>query len=318
MATGKWRDPQLRNIQRKGRSYYLRVQNDSEVVEATGRKFTVHHLGPDLALAIRRADAIRCGKQLDQLTAELTGIPRQDDAPAYLQDAPSDLKDEREAFRWYRRATRTDRKLRDLADRDKDVLALNTMKARHGAIKRSGLVWLSDVPDRRAAQSVVDRLLRDHNRTTVANTLRVLKTLWHEAERMDIVAENVFSNITVKTLKTKKRPLTVPEVHQVLSGSEGFVHDAIFSLVCTGARAQELLKADLKDNLLTIKNSKTETSSRSLVLPTEVAESVHKGSCREALILISPQPDTSAVLALRHGECRCALSKALFRDDLPE
>lgn len=267
---GKWRDPKMRYMYKIRKRWYLKHGG------------MTHKLGTDLVEAIKQAELIRGGQanNLEAVAERLARIAQVDREHAELEaDTYVDayemqgkhFKNDEQAVKFYKRATGQSVSLYDLAKHDADILSSATLTNRQKAIKRSGIEYLSDVPDKATANRVRDQwFAKGMSRATAVTTLRVLKRLWAIAVERDFVQSSPWTGITIKDVRTEKRPFTVEEVKKVMAKEP----DLTLALACTGMRISELLGCSLKGNVVTIKKGKTESAARTLTVPEEVAGAI--------------------------------------------
>ena len=268
MSRGKWQIEPLRGIVRKGRVYQLRLLNSPSAREATGKRWAVYSLGPDLSQAIKLAAKIRRGdlpSLEDQIASEHDADLRYHIARAYADR----ITNEQEAVAFFKKATRQDATYASLID--DDGLSLSTIRMRRDAVARCGLVNLSDCTTRGEALRIVARLkAKGVAGSTLRMTMATLGTLWRIAADRELVSGvNPFAGLRLRSVQTLKRPITLAEARLCFLGASQLGQALIVLLLLTGCRISEALAivpSDIHGGFVVIRGTKTKASVRRIAL----------------------------------------------------
>lgn len=279
-------------MRRRRMVWQLVVHNPPEVVQATGRKRTIHSLGKDTAKAIAEAEKIRRKRDrpFDEIAAEIAldenAESREEAASAYVWHLEGTRHEDR-AVRFYRQATRQDVSLKTLAEHNRDLISDKTYSARLEAINRAGLTWLSDCPDRQSAVKIVDDLLaKGLSRSTVSLTARTLNTLWRIAIDRGFLHKSPFEKMGVRVPRTEKRALTPKEFKRAIAVSEDSLTVALLTFLgLTGLRVGAALAIEKEHcERDTVKVVKDKTGSGRVVVLSKSAQGALKEILRNAPI----------------------------------
>ena len=263
MSSGKWKPPAYRGIQLKNGTYWLRLNRDG--------KWRSWNLGKDEIAALALARDIREGREpdLERLIDQIKSQPDYDkrEEQAYAASMYVDAEyGEQKSAEFYGRATGHVAELKEFIG---DDVAQTTINDRLAAIRRSGLRFLSDCPDRMQAYHVLEHLkAQGFASNTIANTLNVLALIYSNAEDRGMWSgTNPFKKLRYRQQRSDKRALTPSELEAVLEVAGPITQAWITLLACTGLRLREAVNdSKFEDGLLKVVRSKTSTGLRSFPL----------------------------------------------------